>query len=92
MLGEIRMFFRENYPKLDRFWQSIESVKEYMQKSPGNSIVQRFLQSFWFHAQREDGSSTMIIWSPQINFYKFNDKDTNFFKILATYLQGNTSE
>ena len=47
--GKIRMVFRKINPQLHWFLLSIESWKEYVQKSQGNTIVSRFLQGIWFH-------------------------------------------
>ena len=102
--GKIRMAFVEIDPQLHRFWLSIETSKEYMQKkSWGNTIVHRFLQGILFHIQTKDGANITNIWSPKetvtaiIMPYK-NTKamvcspigNIDFFDIIAGVLQEDT--
>ena len=57
-LGEIRIGFGEINPQHHRFWQSMESLKKFVQKC----IIQRFLQDIWFHTQRENEANTFCMW------------------------------
>ena len=43
------MVFGEINTQLHKFLQSIESLKEYVQKTWSNTIIRRFLQSIWFY-------------------------------------------
>ena len=67
------MAFGEVNPQLLRLWLFVESSKEYVQKSRGNTSVWRFLRGIWFHTHEKDGANTSNIWSPQRNCYLYNN-------------------
>ena len=64
-LEKIKMVFGENDPQHHRFWQSDESLKEFVQKPRGDTLLHKFLQGIWSHTQRGDRTNTSAYGIPK---------------------------